>query len=95
MKTLASIIKTPRRIARDAREQFADADEFFDGGIDTLASWLSENVSDDDLGSLMESIRIILHERVQEQVTGAVDSRRTSKVEAGFLKMFPDAARLK
>jgi hypothetical protein len=98
MKTL--IIKTPRRLARDAREQFADAEEFFDGGVDTLASWLGANVGDDDLASLMEDIRIILHRRVQEQVTGAVDSRRQLDIggalaKADYETRFPNANRLK
>jgi hypothetical protein len=87
-----------QRFARDALRQFADADEFFDKGIDTLAGWLSENISDSDLGDLSESIRMILHERVQEQVTGAVDSGRRSPrptVEAEFNRMFPDAMRIK
>jgi hypothetical protein len=89
MKTL--IIKTPRRLARDAREEFADASEFFDGGIDTLAAWLSENISDGDLGDLMETIRIVLHRRVQEQVTGAMDTASAK----GFASRYPAARNIK
>lgn len=91
MRTLASIIKQPRRIARDTREKFADADQHFDGGIDTLARWLGENISDDDLESLRESIRIVLHQRVKDQITGpiAADSAR------GFTSRYPQAAKIK
>jgi hypothetical protein len=91
MRSLTSIIKAPRRIARDTREQFADADEFFDGGIDTLTRWLSENVSDGDLESLTESIRIVLHRRVQDKVTGAMDSRATK----GFASRYPAARNIR
>jgi hypothetical protein len=91
MRTLASIIKTPRRIARDTREKFADADEFFDGGIDTLARFLSENISDDDLESLRESIRMVLYTRVRDQITGpmATDSAK------GFASRYPAARNIK
>ncbi|MGO9770415.1 MAG: hypothetical protein ACLPSW_12835 [Roseiarcus sp.] len=70
------------------------------------ARWrLGENISDDDLGSLMESIRIILHRRVQDQVTGAMDSRANSNrrfpdigralADADYNDRFPHANRLK
>jgi hypothetical protein len=91
MRTLASIIKAPRRIARDTLEKFAPAEEYFTDGIDTLGAWLGDNIGDDDLVSLAETIRLILHRRVQEQVTGAMDSRATT----GFASRYPTARNIK
>jgi hypothetical protein len=91
MRTLASIIKTPRRLALDMREKFAPAEEFFDGGIDTLACFLSDNVADEDLESLIATIRNVLDHRVQYQITGAMDSRATT----GFASRYPNARNIK
>ena len=98
MRTLASIIKQPRRIARDAtgRPEFADADEYFDGGIKALEAFLSENICDGDLETLMEGIRIVLHLRVRDAITGpvaggALDSRSTT----GFASRYPSARNIR
>lgn len=104
MRSLASIIKAPRRIARDTLEEFAPAEEYFTDGIDTLGAWLGDNIGDDDLVSLAETIRLILHRRVQEQVVGAMDSGRRARLlaaetraedEKSFLKRYPEAARIR
>jgi hypothetical protein len=95
MRTLQNIIMTPRRIARDAREEFADAEEHFDGGISTLAAWLGENISDGDLESLREDIRIILHLRVRDQITGPVTGAMDSRATTGFASRYPEARNIK
>jgi hypothetical protein len=97
MRTLQSIIKPHRRIARDTtgRQEFADSDEYFDGGIDVLARWLGDFIGDDDLVSLVESIRLIMLNRVRDQVTGPVTGAMDSRATTGFASRYPQAAKIK
>jgi hypothetical protein len=101
MRTLASIIKTPRRLARDAREQFADATEFFEGGLDTLAEWCGDNLASKDIEKLIDRLSCTIHDRTVNQVRGAVtgaeDSRPrgTPSAAKGFATRYPTARNIK
>ena len=93
MTSIIKLPRAPRRLARDASEgrpqSFAPAEEYFEKGIDTLANFLSEHISSEELESLREELRLIIHRRTIETVQSAMDSSRR------FFERFPDARRLK